>query len=93
MAGERNFLQELLNKKFYHHYRVERMTTKARRIIGDLFKAYLYNPNQLPYSVYRREQNCDEKAKYEIICNYIASMTDRFALDEHKKFFDPYEKV
>ena len=93
MQKERNHLQELLNVKFYHHYRVERMTQKAKRIIQDLFKVYKDNPNQLPYSIYERNKQFDEKAKYQIICNYIASMTDRFALDEHKKFFDPYQKI
>ena len=69
------------------------MTSKARRIINDLFEVYDRNPNQLPYSVYRRGTEYDQKTKYGIICNYIASMTDRYALDEHKKFFDPYQKV
>ena len=93
MNEERNHLQDLLNVKLYHHHRVERMTEKAKRIIKDLFAVYKKKPEQLPYSVYRRGVKHDEKAQYEIICNYIASMTDRFALDEHKKLFDPYEKV
>ncbi|OGX25912.1 MAG: hypothetical protein A2787_08380 [Omnitrophica WOR_2 bacterium RIFCSPHIGHO2_01_FULL_48_9] len=93
MGRQRQYLQDLLNKKFYHHYRVERMTSKAKRIIEDLFRVYKKNPHQLPYSVYHRDQKYDQKAEYEIICNYIASMTDRHALDEHKRFFDPYEKV
>ncbi len=93
MTQERNSLQELINKKLYHHYRVERMTSKASRVIDDLFKVYEKNPDQLPYSVYPREKRFNEKEKYRIICNYIASMTDRFALDEHKKLFDPYQKV
>ena len=93
MARERNKLQGLLNKKLYHHPRVERMTAKARRIIDDLFGVYQENPTQLPYSIYEREKKYSQKAEYEIICNYIAGMTDRFALDEHKKLFNPYEKV
>ncbi len=93
MAEERNHLQELLNKKFYHHYRIERMTAKAKRIIRDLFDVYKANPHQLPYSIYERDGHYEDKDKYEIICNYIASMTDRHALDEHKRFFDPYAKV
>ncbi len=93
IKSERDYLQDLLNVKFYHHYRVERMTQKAKRIIQDLFKVYKDNPNQLPYSIYQRNTNYDEKMKYQIICNHIASMTDRFALDEHKKFFDPYQKI
>jgi dGTPase len=93
MHQEREFLQQLLNEKLYHHWRVERMTAKARRIIRDLFDVYLKNPKQLPYGVYARDRKFSTAQKYAIICNYIASMTDRFALDEHKRLFDPYQKV
>lgn len=90
---DRDYLQNILGKKLYHHYRVVRMTDKARRIIRDLFEVYKENPTQLPYSVYRRDRQYSEIEKYETIGNYIASMTDRYALDEHKKLFDPYQKV
>ena len=93
MHQEREVLQQLLNEKLYHHWRVERMTAKARRIIRDLFDVYLKNPKQLPYDVYPRDKEFTTPQKYAIICNYIASMTDRFALDEHKRLFDPYQKV
>ena len=93
METERNRLQEMLNTKLYHHYRVERMTAKARRIIYDLFNVYKEKPTQLPYSIYERNKKYKKSVEYEIICNYIAGMTDRFALDEHKKLFNPYEKV
>jgi len=93
MHEEREHLQHLLNEKLYHHWRVERMTAKARRIIRDLFEVYLKNPKQLPYAVYPRDKKFTRSQKYAIICNYIASMTDRFALDEHKRLFDPYQKV
>ena len=93
MHQEREYLQQLLNEKLYHHWRVERMTAKARRIIRDLFAVYLKNPKQLPYSVYARDKKFSTSQRYAIICNYIASMTDRFALDEHKRLFDPYQKV
>jgi len=93
MASERDCLQQMLNEKLYHHWRVERMTTKARRVIEDLFEVYLKNPKQLPYHVYPRQEKFSEAQQYEIIGNYIASMTDRFALDDHKRLFDPYQKV
>jgi len=93
MHQQREYLQQLLNEKLYHHWRVERMTAKARRIICDLFDVYLKNPEQLPYTVYARDKKFSTSQKYAIICNYIASMTDRFALDEHKRLFDPYQKV
>jgi len=93
MHREREDLQGLLNEKLYHHWRVERMTAKARRIVRDLFDVYLRNPQQLPYGIYARNKKFSMPQKYAIICNYIASMTDRFALDEHKRLFDPYQKV
>jgi dGTPase len=93
LKTQRDDLQNLLNVKLYHHYRVVRMTDKAKRVIHNLFEVYLNNPKQLPYSVYQRDAQYGEKEKYEVICNHIASMTDRFALDEHKKLFNPYQKV
>jgi dGTP triphosphohydrolase len=47
----------------------------------------------LPYSIYPRHKKFNKRQKYEAICSYIASMTDRFALEEHKKLFNPYTKV
>lgn len=105
MKKQRDFLQKLLMDKLYSHYRVLRMTEKARRIIHSVFDAYLHNPDQLPYRVWSRvgkrmrDQMSDqekEKLREEarpIICNYIASMTDRSALDEHEKLFNPFKKV
>lgn len=93
MAAQRDDLQQMLNEKLYHHWRVERMTTKARRVIEDLFEAYIKNPQQLPYHVYPRHEKFSQAQIYDMIGNYIASMTDRFALDEHKRLFDPYQKV
>jgi dGTPase len=93
MKEERECLQGILGDKLYQHYRVIRMTDKAKRIITDLFNVYRETPKQLPYSIYPRGREYGENEKYEIICNYIASMTDRFAIDEHKKLFDPDEKV
>ena len=93
MKSQRDFLQDLVNEKLYKHFRVERMTSKASRIINDLFKVYKDNPMQLPYAVYPRDRAYSEEEKLKIICNHIALMTDRFALDEHKKLFNPYQKV
>ncbi|MDP8211878.1 MAG: deoxyguanosinetriphosphate triphosphohydrolase [Candidatus Zapsychrus exili] len=93
MRKERGQLQKTLHKKFYEHYRVLRMAQKARRVINDLFNVYRERPEQLPYLIYDRNQKYSRSEKYTIICNYIASMTDRFVLDEHKKLFDPYQKV
>ncbi len=93
MSQERIFLQNLLNQKLYHHYRVVRMTAKAQRIIDDLFAVYVKEPHQLSPQVYSRGKTFSKAEKYETICHYIASMTDRYALEEHKKFFNPYALV
>lgn len=98
MKEERDILQALLMEKLYKHYRVIRMTEKARRVIREIFDVYNGNPNQLPYDIWPRENNFldageRDDAKYLAICNYIAGMTDRFALNEHEKLFYPYKKV
>ena len=83
-------LKKFLKKNLYSHHRVIRMSDKADRILKALFKVYLDEPQLLPPHVYA---DLEEKGKERLICDYIAGMTDRFALDEYKKLFDPYERV
>ena len=84
-------LKQFLRLNLYQHYRVTRMAEKAQRILTDLFKAYLDKPRQLPPHIYGR---IDENGSAErVICDYMAGMTDKYALEEHKKLFDPHEKV
>ena len=84
-------LKTFLRENLYEHYRVTRMAEKAQRILTDLFNAYLDKPRQLPPSTYRKvETNGSVK---RVICDYMAGMTDKFALEEHRKLFDPHEKV
>jgi dGTPase len=66
------------------------MAEKARRVVGDLFGAYTSNPLQLPPHVSPR---ISEEGLERVVCDYIAGMTDRFALDEHSKLFDPHQRV
>ncbi len=82
-------LKDFLYKKLYSHYRVVRMAVKAERVITDLFKAYQSEPSILPDNL----KNFVEKRGLErTICDYIAGMTDRFAIEEHEKLFNPLEK-
>lgn len=83
-------LRKFLMEKLYHHYRVIRMSTKAKRFIRELFEVYLNTPDQLPIEAQAKIKADGVK---RVICDYIAGMTDRYALDEYKKLFDPYEKV
>ena len=87
---ESNLLKDFLYAKLYRHWRVERMRIKAERFIAELFNAYVETPTLVPER-YRRRM--DEGPIPRMVCDYIAGMTDRFALDEYKKLFDPYEKV
>ncbi len=90
MQSLRDTMRVFLTAKLYQHYRVVRMSNKARRFIESLFKTYLENSEQLPPNTQARLAKED---KHRVICDYIAGMTDRFALDEYKKFFEPYERV
>lgn len=87
---ESDLLKEFLHKRLYRHWRVERMRIKAEKFIMQLFNAYVESPPLLPEKYQRR---MDEEPTPRVVCDYIAGMTDRFALDEYKKLFDPYEKV
>jgi dGTPase len=83
-------LKAYLHKNVYRHYKVERMRIKAERYITLLFETYRDNPTLLPPKYRERIQEDD---KERVICDYIAGMTDRYALDEYKKLFEPYERV
>ena len=79
-------LKDFLFKNLYNHYRVVRMAVKAENTINRLFKAYLNDPSILPTQY---QQAIDERGLEETICFYIAGMTDRFAIEEYQKLFDP----
>lgn len=87
---ESEFLKGFLLTRLYRHWRVERMRIKAERFITELFTAYVETPTLVPE---RYRKRMDEGPIPRMVCDYIAGMTDRFALDEYKKLFDPYEKV
>ena len=83
-------MREFLQKNLYQHYRVVRMSNKAYRFITALYDVYSDKPEQLPPSAQARLR---KEEKHQVVCDYIAGMTDRYALDEYKKFFEPYERV
>jgi dGTPase len=91
LSEQRRSMRDFLKRGLYHHYRVNRMSYKAQRFIEALFKAYVHNTAMLPECF--QEKISRKTSKFTVVCDYIASMTDRYALDEHKKLFNPYEKV
>lgn len=81
-------IKEFLRENMYRHYRVCRMTNKARRIIHDLFQNLYENPECLPTSWRKKVAGQDDKTKASVVVDFIAGMTDRFAMDEHRRLFD-----
>jgi dGTPase len=92
MAQAEKALRHFLNTRLYHDYRVNRMTSKARRIVADLFNQFMAEPNTLPTEWQVRIGGDDpSEAQARVIADYIAGMTDRFAIAEHQRFFDFHE--
>ncbi len=78
-------LKQFLQKNLYQHYLVSRMTSKARRIITDLFDAFVSEPRLLPPDY--QHAGDDAGAQVRNIADYIAGMTDRYAMREHRRMF------
>jgi len=79
-------LKDFLYNNLYRHYRVVRMAVKAERIISELFSAYKAEPSILPQHM---QSIIPERGLERTICDYIAGMTDRYAIEEYQKLFDP----
>ncbi len=79
-------LKDFLYANLYNHYRVVRMAVKAEHIINRLYEAYNHEPRVLPEHI---QKSIDDAGLEQTICYYIAGMTDRFAIDEFQKLFDP----
>ena len=83
-------LKDFLRKNLYRHYRVERMRVKAEMVMRNLFGAYHKNPSLLPTKF---QEMIGPETKERIIADYMAGMTDRYALDEYKRLFEPFERT
>lgn len=82
-------LKDFLYDRMYRHYRLMRMQTKAERVIAEIFQAYLKEPTMLPTKI---QEKIEQTPLEQVITDYIAGMTDRFALEEWEKLFDPYRR-
>ena len=72
----------------YRHFRLNRMASKARRVIADLFDLLLSEPQCLPTIWYQRADGAGTPVTARLVADYIAGMTDRYALKEHARLFD-----
>ncbi len=87
-------LKAFLYKNMYRNYRVARMAKKAERVIQDIFLAYLDEPAMLPESPARKFDAADSKDRQaRVVADYIAGMTDRYALEEHDRLFDLHSRT
>jgi len=99
IQAKKRELEDFLFQNLYHHYRVQRMSDKAKRFVVELFGAYLGKPGLLsPKHQARIEDEArgglsEGDALHRVVCDYIAGMTDRFAQQEYKRLFHPFERV
>src|SRR6185369_34423 len=76
-------LKHFLQDNLYWHYQVLRMTEKAKRVVGAMFEAFMADPRLLPPQYQQKAQQDKPRA----IADYIAGMTDRYAMKEHQRLF------
>jgi dGTPase len=89
LAREAVFLKQFLRENLYQHHQVNRMTSKARRIVTELFHAFMSEPNLLApdYQIGRKQQPANLQTQARKVADYIAGMTDRYAIREHRRLF------
>ncbi|MCR6632042.1 MAG: deoxyguanosinetriphosphate triphosphohydrolase [Magnetospirillum sp.] len=92
MKANDRALKEFLFPNMYRHFLVNRMTSKARRVVKDLFTLLHAEPGCLPPEWRRLTDGVGTSKTARVVADYIAGMTDRFALDEHRRLFDMQEK-
>jgi len=83
MREAQHEMKQFLRKHLYQHFEVLRMTSKARRIVGELFSAFVSDPRLLPDN-YQDRDGGDQSRR---VADYIAGMTDRYAMKEHRRLF------
>jgi dGTPase len=80
-------LRKFLFERMYRHWRVNRMRSQARRILADMFQLFQAEPENLPPEWHARQTGRDDAGRARVVCDYIAGMTDRFAIGEHRRLF------
>jgi dGTPase len=90
MRSNDKALKAFLFERMYRHYRVNRMASKARRVVQELFQLLLAEPQCLPTEWRLQADGAGQSKTARVVADYIAGMTDRYALDEHYRLFDRY---
>jgi dGTPase len=93
---EHTQLKQYLRQHLYRHYRVLRMTTKARRVLQALFTAFFATPELMPlehqHTAQRLQADGGDAGRARAVADYVAGMTDRYAILEYERLFDPAER-
>ena len=87
MLADLGVLRSFLFERMYRHYRVNRTRSQARRILAEMFQLFMSDPGTLPPEWSGKAGTSDEARRARAVCDYIAGMTDRYAIEEHKKLF------
>jgi dGTPase len=90
MQARNRELKNFLYQNLYRHWRVMRMASKAHRFLTQLFQLFVAEPTLLPWQTQARSET---ETLQRVVCDYVAGMTDRYALQEYQKLFDPIERV
>ncbi|NKB49147.1 MAG: deoxyguanosinetriphosphate triphosphohydrolase [Alphaproteobacteria bacterium] len=88
LAAADRAVKAFLLENMYRHHRVNRMTSKARRVVREMFELMFAEPELLPAEWRGRAEQRDDAGRARMIADYIAGMTDRYALEVHRKLFD-----
>ena len=88
MRAHETALRRFLMDRMYRHYRVARMRSQAKRLVGDLFHLFLREPETLPDKWRDRTKGPGTSETARVVCDYIAGMTDAYAVEEHGQLFD-----
>ena len=89
VAEANRVIKDFLMARMYRHWRVNRMTAKARKLTAELFTLLHADPALLPDDWRVRAGEGGTAKAASIVCDYIAGMTDRYAIDEHRRLTDP----
>ena len=87
MQEDLSRLRLFLHERMYRHYRVNRTRSQARRILSEMFNLFIAEPGVLPPEWSKAADGMDKAALARHVCDYIAGMTDRFAIEEHRRLF------
>jgi dGTPase len=87
LADDLAKLRAFLHARMYRHYRVNRTRSAARRILRELFELFMAEPDVMPEEWRARTDNRDAHGRARVVCDYVAGMTDRYAIEEHRKLF------